>query len=257
MCLPRLWSLIIAALLLLAPSTALAQEKPLLVFTAASTTDAISRVGQAFSQKTGFKVVYSFAASSTLAKQVIHGAPAEVFISANHKWMDYLAGRKMIVSATRVEILRNTLVFIAPANSKLEPFKIERALDLGDALGQGRLALGDPAHVPAGMYAKEALANLGLWESIKNRIAAAATVRGALALVERGEAPLGVVYATDAEISPKVKVMGVFSAASHSPISYPAAIVAGRDSPRARAYLEFLGSPQAKRIFQQHGFLVE
>ncbi len=253
----KVWALLFTLFLLLVSSSAFAQEKPLLVFTAASTTDAISEVGQAFSQKTGIKVNYSFAASSTLGKQVAHGAPASIYISANQKWMDYLAKHNLIVPSSRVNVLRNTLVFIAPADSEIEPFKVSRGLDLRGILGQGRLAMGDPSHVPAGLYGKEALTNLGLWGSVERLVAAAATVRGALALVERGEAPLGVVYATDAKISPQVKVVGVFPAGSHGPISYPAAIVAGKDDARARAYVEFLRSPQAKAIFQKHGFLVE
>ncbi len=250
-------ALLFIAVILLVSSAVFAQEKPLLVFTAASTTDAISEVGQAFKQKTGIKVTYSFAASSTLAKQVAHGAPASVYISANQKWMDYLAQHNLIIPATRVNVLRNTLVFIAPASSEMKSFKVSRGLDLRGTLGDGRLAMGDPSHVPAGIYGKEALSNLGLWNSVEKLVAAAATVRGALALVERGETPLGVVYATDAKISPRVKVVGVFPTDSHGPISYPAAVVAGKDDARARAYMEFLGSPQAKAIFQKYGFLVE
>lgn len=257
MCMNFIRALLAAALILLGAFPAIAQGGQLLVFAAASTTDAVSQAGRAFSKKTGIKVTNSFAASSTLAKQVAHGAPAEVYISANQKWMDYLAKHDLIVAASRVNVLRNSLVLIAPTDSPLKSQKMARGLDLRGTLGQGRLALGDPAHVPAGIYAKQALTTLGLWESVQNQIAASPTVRAALALVERGETPLGAVYATDAKISPKVKVVGVFPADSHTPISYPAAIVTGRDSPRARAYMEFLSSPQAKAIFQKHGFLVE
>lgn len=249
--------LLIAMLLVGAVAPVSAQEKPLLVFTAASTTDAITEVGQAFSQKTGVKVANSFAASSTLAKQVLHGAPAEIYISANQKWMDYLSSQDGIVPSSRVNILRNSLVLIAPVGSAIKSLKVAPGMDLRGVLGQGRLALGDPAHVPAGIYAKEALSKLGIWDSVKSQIAGGATVRAALALVERGEAPLGAVYMTDAKISPKVKVVGVFPADSHTPISYPAAIVAGKDSPRARAYMKFLVSPPAKAIFKKHGFLVD
>jgi molybdate transport system substrate-binding protein len=253
----KFWTILAAALVLLAPVMVHAEDEPLMVFAAASTTDAINEVGRAFSQKTGFKVTNSFAASSTLAKQVAHGAPAAIYISANQKWMDYLVREKLIVIATRFNVLRNSLVLIAPKESKLKPLTVARGMDLRAALGAGRLSMGDPSHVPAGIYGKEALTNLGLWESLKDQVAAAATVRGALALVERGEAPLGVVYATDARISSGVKVVGVFPAASHSAISYPAALVAEKDSPRARAYLEFLRSTQAKAIFQKYGFLVD
>jgi molybdate transport system substrate-binding protein len=253
----RMLAILIAALILLGPSWTFAHDKPLLVFTAASTTDAIGEVGQAFSRQTGIKVNCSFAASSTLAKQVIHGAPADVYVSANQKWMDYLDQQKLIVKSTRVDILKNKLVLIAPVGSGVKNLHVSTGLDLRAVLGKGRLALGDPGHVPAGIYAKEALTKLGLWGSIKGQIATGATVRAALALVERGEAPLGAVYITDARISPGVKVVGAFPPDSHSAISYPAAIVAGKDSPRARAYLKFLRSPQAKIIFQRHGFLVE
>lgn len=257
MCLRKFWLAAIILLLLLFPGAILAQSGPLLVFTAASTTNAISEVGRAFGQKTGISVTHSFAASSTLAKQVIHGAPAVIYISANQKWMDYLAEHDLIVPDSRVDILRNTLVLIAPVESEIKSLKISRDSDLRALLGKGRLATGDPSHVPSGIYAKEALLNLGLWDSIKSQIASGATVRAALALVERGETPLGVVYATDARISPKVKVVGIFPAASHAPITYPAAIVAGRDSPQARSYMNFLGSPEAKAIFKKYGFLVE
>lgn len=257
MCLPKIWASMIILIFLLFPSALFAQSGPLLVFTAASTTNAISDVSRAFSQKTGIGATHSFAASSTLAKQVAHGAPAVIYISANQKWMDYLAQHKLIVPDSRVNILSNTLVLIAPADSKIKMLKISRNSDLHGVLNGGRLALGDPTHVPAGIYAKEALLNLGLWDSLKNQIASGATVRAALALVERGETPLGVVYATDAKISPKVKVVGVFPAASHSPITYPAAIVTGQDSAQARSYMKFLSSPEAKAIFKKYGFVVE
>ena len=226
----------------------------LMVFAAASTTNAVTEIGQAFTAQSKLKVVNSFASSSTLAKQLEQGAPAGVYISANLKWMDYLQNAKVILPDSRVNILRNRLVLIAPAASKQGPLQIDQGLDLKSLLAAGRLAMGDPSHVPAGIYGQKALASLGLWPKVKNLVAAAANVRAALALVESGEAPLGVVYATDAAISAKVKVVGEFPPKSHPAIVYPAALVAHHDSPAARAYLKFLGSPKAAAIFRKYGF---
>lgn len=248
-------ALVLAVALWAAPSSR--AEESLLVFAAASTTDAISAVGQAFSQKTGVKVTNSFASSSTLAKQIAHGAPADVFISANQKWMDYLDKEGFVATGTRADILRNQLVIIAPADSAVKEIALQPGLDLSGYLGEGRLSLGDPSHVPAGMYAKEALVKLGMWGFVQDRAAASANVRAALALVERGEAPLGVVYATDARVSQRVKVVSRFPADSHTPITYPAAVVKNQDGAQARAYLEFLKSPQAGAIFKRFGFAVE
>ena len=227
----------------------------LLVFAAASTTNAVSEIGRAFEQAQGVKVVNSFAASSTLAKQIAHGAPAQVFISANQKWMDWLQSQNLVVEGSRADIARNALVLIAPASSGQGEVAVGSGLDLAGLLAGGRLAMGDPAHVPAGMYGQQSLESLGLWPRVRGRVAAAATVRSALALVERGEAPLGVVYASDAAISAKVKVVGRFPPETHRPIVYPAAVVQGQDSPQARAYLQFLGGPQAAAILGKYGFL--
>lgn len=240
--------------LLLAAGTASAGRE-LVVFAAASTTNAVTEIGRVFEQAHGIKVVNSFAASSTLAKQIAHGAPAEIYISANQKWMDWLESQKLVIADTRVNIARNTLVLIAPAASAQPEVAVGPSLDLPALLAGGRLAMGDPAHVPAGMYGKQSLESLGLWPRMRDRVAAAATVRAALALVERSEAPLGVVYASDAAISAKVKVVGRFPADSHRPIVYPAAVVQGHDSPEARQYLRFLGGPQAAAIMGKYGFL--
>jgi molybdate transport system substrate-binding protein len=245
----------VAGLLFLSSPTAFAGEKRLLVFAAASTTNLLTELGAAFQNKTGVKLVNSFASSSTLAKQIKLGAPANVYVSANLKWMDYLEKVGALVPGSRCNLMRNRLVLIAPAESTLGKVKIVKGLDLPALPGDGRLALGDPAHVPAGIYAKEALTSLGFWPQVQAKLAAAANVRAALALVESGEAPLGVVYATDAAISRKVKVLGIFPLESHGPIVYPAALVKEYQSPAGRGYLDFLRSPAATAVFRKYGFL--
>ena len=232
-----------------------AADNRLTVFAAASTTNLLTELGQAFGGQAGVKVVNSFASSSTLAKQIEQGAPADVYVSANVKWMDYLEKAGAVVPGSRFNLLRNRLVLIAPAGSTLKPTEINRDLPLASLLGDGRLALGDPSHVPAGIYAKQALTSLGFWPQVETKVAAAANVRAALALVETGEAPLGVVYATDAAISRKVKVLGAFPADSHPPIVYPAVVVKGHDSPLARSYLAFLRSPAAAAVCRKYGFM--
>jgi molybdate transport system substrate-binding protein len=225
------------------------------VFAAASLTNALSEVGQTFEQKEKGKVRFSFASSSTLAKQIENGAPAHLFLSADLDWMDYLAQRGLIVAGSRVDLLGNRLVMVAPEGSPLK-VDIKPGVDLLGLLSGGLLATGDPDHVPAGKYARAALEKLGAWKGIEGRIARADSVRAALVLVERAESPLGIVYATDAAATPKVKVVGVFPEGSHPPIVYPAALVKGHDIPAARRLLEFLKSPDAKAIFEKHGFTV-
>lgn len=244
-----------AVLIALSGFTARAADTRLMVFAAASTTNLLTELGQAFGGQAGVKVINSFASSSTLAKQIEQGAPADVYVSANVKWMDYLEKAGAIVPGSRFNLLRNRLVLIAPAASPLQPTDINRDLPLASLLGDGRLALGDPGHVPAGIYAKQALTSLGFWPQVEQKVAGAANVRVALALVETGEAPLGVVYATDAAISRKVKVLGTFPEQSHRPIVYPAAVVKDHDSPLARSYLAFLRSPAAAAICRKYGFM--
>lgn len=226
------------------------------VFAAASTTNAITEIGKLLEQKNKIKVTGSFASSSTLAKQIEQGAPADVFLSADLKWMDYLAGKKMIDEKSRFNLLGNRLVLIAPASSTLK-VDIKQGFDLAKLLGEGKLSMGDPSHVPAGIYGKQALEKLGVWKSVESKVAGAKDVRAALALVEREEAPLGVVYATDAAISKKVKVVGVFPLDSHPPIVYPVALVKDRGTPAAKALLDFLKSPDAKGVFEKYGFTVQ
>jgi molybdate transport system substrate-binding protein len=223
-------------------------------FAAASLTNALNEVGQAFEQKEQHTVRFSFASSSTLAKQIENGAPAHLFMSADLDWMDYLDQRKLIVDGTRIDLLGNRLVLIAPAGSQLNKVDLNSGIDLAGFLSGGLLAAGDPDHVPAGKYARAALEKLGMWKAIEGRIARTDNVRAALALVERAESPLGIVYATDATASFKVKVVGIFPADSHPQIVYPAAMVKGKDTPAARSLLEFLKSPAAKPIFEKYGF---
>ena len=206
------------------------------VFAAASTTNALNDIGKMFTEKGLGKIVPSYASSSTLAKQIENGAPANVFISADEPWMTYLEERKMIEPGSRFDLLGNKLVLIAPADSSINKVEIAPKFDLAKLLGNGKLATGDPDHVPVGKYAKAALEKLGVWGSIESKLARAADVRGALTLVERGEAPLGIVYSTDAAITPKVKVVGVFPAETHPKIVYPTALVAGKASAAAKKF---------------------
>ena len=242
---------LLAALLLILAGPV--QAGQVTVFAAASTTDAVQAVLTAFRKahpRTDVRA--SFAASSTLAKQIARGAPADLYISANVAWMDYLADRGAIDPASRVDLLGNRLVLVA---SPMSPVSGDLA-KLPEALGERRLAIGDPAHVPAGIYAKQALQALGLWEKVADRAAFAADVRAALALVGRGEAAAGIVYATDARISDRVKRVATLPADSHPPIHYPLARVDGADRPEVRRLYDFLRSNEAQAIFRDHGFMV-
>jgi molybdate transport system substrate-binding protein len=225
------------------------------VFAAASTTNAITELGNMFGGQGAGNVTPSFASSSTLAKQIENGAPANVFISADEPWMNYLEERKLIDPVSRFDLLGNKLVLIAPSDSSIK-IEIGPKFDLAKLLANGKLAVGDPDHVPAGKYAKAALEKLGVWKDIESKLARAADVRGALTLVERGEAPLGIVYSTDAAITPKVKVVGVFPEGTHPKIVYPAALVAGKATAAAKSFLDFLRTPEAKAVFVKYGFTV-
>ncbi|MDX1710015.1 MAG: molybdate ABC transporter substrate-binding protein [Rhodovibrionaceae bacterium] len=231
----------------------LAQES-VSIFAASSTTEAVEEAALACSQDTGIAAKTVFAASSTLARQIAKGAPADIFISANSRWMDILRAGHFVAETTRRDLLANALVLIAHRETEIPELDLEDDPPLADLLQDTRLAMGDPAHVPAGIYARAALVKLGLWPDIAERTAPAANVRAALALVARGEARLGVVYATDAQISDAVEVVARFPPASHPPIRYPAAIVAGRLNPRVEAFFACLTSEKARRIFQHHGF---
>jgi molybdate transport system substrate-binding protein len=234
---------------------ALAQEKTLTVFAAASMKNALDDVDAAFTKASGTKVVASYAASSALAKQIEQGAPADVFISADLDWMDYSAQKKTIKDDTRVNLLGNKLVLIAPKESKITQVNIGPGFDLAGLIGDGRITTGEVSSVPVGKYAKEALEKLGIWASVEKKFAMADSVRAALSLTARGEAVLGIVYETDAKVEPNVKIVGVFPADSHPPVVYPVAATVNA-KPDATAYLAFLRSAAAKTIFENYGFTV-
>jgi molybdate transport system substrate-binding protein len=245
----------VAVILLLGPCFPADAADNVTVFAAASLTNAITDLGNMFGAKGGGNVRTSFAGSSTLAKQIENGAPANIFISADEEWMNYLSERRLIVPESRFNLLGNRMVLVAPADSSLE-VDIKPGFPLAKLLGAGRLATGDPDHVPVGKYAKAALEKLGAWKAVESKLARANDVRGALALVERGECPLGVVYSTDAAVSKKVKVVGMFPEDSHPPITYPAALISGKGTPAARSFLDFLKTPEAKAVFEKYGFTV-
>lgn len=224
------------------------------VFAAASLTDALKDEAALWVKQGHPAATLSFGSSSTLAKQIEQGAPANIFASADEKWMDDMASKNQIVPDTRKDLLGNDLVLIVPA-SKPTHVTIKQGFDLARLLGaNGRLAVGDPAHVPVGLYAKQALEKLGIWDSVSSKIAATADVRSGMLLVEQAEAPAGIVYSTDAAVSRKVMIAGTFPASSHDPITYPFAIVKAGDTPAARAFLTFLEGPQAKAIWVKRGF---
>lgn len=243
---------IVGVLLALAvPQSLPAQRRePLTVFAAASLTEALGAVGRAYTRRTGQPVRFSFEASGAAARQIAAGARADLFVSADARWMDDLQKRELV--RARRDLLGNRLALIAPAGSGVR-LRIAPGFPLAAALGRGRLAIGEPLSVPAGTYARQALTRLGVWSAIAGRLAPAQDVRGALAYVARGEAPLGVVYASDAAAEPRVRVVGVFPAASHAPIVYPAAVLRGAGA-GAPAFYRFLGGAEARAIFARHRF---
>ncbi len=241
--------------LILSGAPALAQSRGVLVFAAASLKNAFDAIDASYQRETGKHVTVSLAASSTLAKQIANGAPADIFISADLAWMDYLAKKNLIKPATRKNLLGNELVLIAPKGSAVR-VEIEPGFPLARLLGGGRLAMADTSAVPAGIYGKAALEKLGVWASVESRIAQAENVRAALALVALGEAPLGIVYRTDAAVEPNVRVVGVFPDDTHPPIIYPVALTAAAANPDAAGFLEYLESPKAAALFEKQGFRV-
>ena len=246
---------LLALCLLLTPLAARAQEPT--VFAAASLTDAMKDLSTQWAQSGHPALRMSFGSSSTLARQIEQGAPANIFASADEKWMDYLADKKLIVTDTRKDLLGNDLVLVVPAD-KPQHVTIGPGFDLVGMLGpNGRAATGDPAHVPVGIYAEQALKKLGVWDAVSPHLARADDVRSALLLVERGEAPAGIVYATDAAVSKAVMIAGTFPANSHDPVSYPFAVVKAADTPEARALMTYLSGPEARAIFVKRGFKVE
>ena len=240
---------------LVMPITRSVAAEPITVFAAASLTDVLQEIGKTYQEKTGEEIRFSFASSSTLARQIEAGGPAAIYASADEKWMDYLGKSDLIEKKTRISPVSNQLVLIAPKDSALGPVAISSKLDLPALLGSdGRIAVGNTDSVPAGIYAKEALTKLGLWTAAEPRLAPSENVRIALAHVERGEAALGIVYATDAKIDPDVKVLGTFPPSSHKPITYPFAILKDHMTPATKAFFAYLTGPEAMPIFEKYGF---
>lgn len=249
--------LVASAIVIVAPLSlpARAQDRDLLIFAAASLTDALDAANAQYQHDTGHKVAVSYGASDTLAKRIENGAPADIFVAADLESMDYVAVRQLIKSETRFNLLGNKLVLIAPVDSKID-LTIGPNFSLAQALGNDRLALGNPASVPAGKYAKAALEYLGVWSAVSNKIAQAEDVRAAVLLVARGKAPLGIVYQTDAVTNPAVKIIGVFPESTHPPIIYPVAVTTTSTNPEAGAYVNFLRSAAVKPIFEFQSFVV-
>ena len=243
------------ALLAGAGAHAAPPKKGLSVFAASSLTDAFHDLGTLWLAQGHPAIRFNFASSSTLAQQIQHGAPADVFASADELWMDKLAAANLIRTDTRADFVGNTLVVVEPKAS-LKPVAIKPGFDLGAYLGtDGRLAIGDPAHVPAGIYAEQALRKLGMWDSLRLHLAPAENVRAALMLVSTGQSPAGIVYGSDARAASGVGVAGVFPADSHEPIRYPAALTMGAVGAEPRAFLDFLHSQAAQDVFNHYGFL--
>ena len=236
-----------------APQPLIAQEQ-ITVFAAASLRNALDDTNTAFTKATGTKVVASYEASSALTKQIEQGAPADVFISADLRWMDYAAEHSLIKPETRIILLGNKLVLIAPTNSKLDHVSIDQGLDIAKLAGDGRIAIADVKAVPAGLYAKAALERLGSWTTAEPKLAQAQNVRATLAFVARGETLVGIVYETDAKVEPKVKIIGTFPDDSYPPITYPVAATANTKKAGVAHYLGFLRSSAAKAIFEKYGF---
>ncbi|MGB6117509.1 MAG: molybdate ABC transporter substrate-binding protein [Mesorhizobium sp.] len=246
--------LIAAAAALMSAAPAAAQEK-VTVFAAASLKNALDAVNAACEADVGEAATISYAASSALAKQIEEGAPADVFMSADLDWMAYLSGKDLTKKDTETNLLGNSIVLVAPADSSAAT-EIKDGFDLSGLLGDGKLAMANVDSVPAGKYGKASLEKLGVWSSVEGKVAQAENVRAALALVSTGEAPLGIVYATDAKADPKVKVIGTFPAGSHAPIIYPVAQTAGSKDAETPAFLKCLQSAKAKELFEGQGFTV-
>jgi len=239
-------------------SSILYAKEKVLIFSAASTTDALTEVCNLFNENPDIRAVPSFASSSTLAKQIQNGAPADIFISANIKWMDFLEKNKLITKNSRFDLLSNKLAMIAPVNSKIN-LKIVPQLPLIKYLDNGFIAMGDPDHVPVGIYGKMALQHLGIWDSIIKNVARTSDVRRTLFLVETGQSPLGIVYLTDAYSSEKVKIIDIFPDESYPKIVYPVAIISKRDDivvkKQVKIFISFLTSLRSRQLFKKYGFI--
>ncbi len=225
------------------------------VFAAASMKNALDSANAAYTTQSGKQITVSYAASSALAKQIESGAPADIFISADTDWMAYLGNKNLLKPDTQVNLLGNQIVLVAPRD-KAKPVDIKAGMDLAALLGDGRLAMGQVDSVPAGKYGKAALEKLGVWPSVESKVAGAESVRAALALVSRGEAPYGIVYQTDAASDPGVAIVGTFPADSHPPIIYPLAITASSTNKDVDAYYDFLKSSKAEPFFEHEGFTI-
>jgi len=243
----------VVAILLLAFAPPASAQEMVTIFAATSLKNALDDVDATFTKETGIKTTASYEASSALAKQIEAGAPADVFISADLRWMDYASERRLIKPDTRFNLLGNKLVLIAPQESKLDHVDIGRGFDIAKLAGDGRIAVADVKAVPAGLYAKAALEKLGAWTAAEPKLAQAENVRATLAFVARGETPIGIVYETDAKIEPKVKIVGVFPDDSYPPVTYPVAATATAKDGAAR-FLNFLHTSTAKAIFERYGF---
>ncbi|HVI30015.1 molybdate ABC transporter substrate-binding protein [Hansschlegelia sp.] len=257
----RLLARVLLGLSLAAPPLAAhAQEAgprtPVVVFAAASLKNALDAVATDWTATSGVQVRVSYAASSALAKQIEQDAPADLFISADAAWMDYVAAKKLIAPESRVDLLGNRLALVAGPDWNKGEVDLKPGADLAGLLGDGRLAMGEVNSVPAGKYGKAALTSLGLWDSVSAKVAGAENVRAALALVSRGEAPLGIVYRTDAAADSSVRIVGTFPADSHPAIVYPAAMLTASKNPNAAAFLKHLASSQARKTFEAAGFTV-
>ncbi len=229
-------------------------KAPVIVFAAASLKNALDKISSNWEQESGQTVKTSYAASSTLAKQMEQDAPAQIFISADLDWMDYAASKGLIKVDSRSNLLGNTLVLVAPRDSSIS-LELKPGADLAKALGDGRLAVGNVDSVPAGKYGKAALEKLGLWDSVSNKLAQSESVRAALLLVSRGESPLGIVYQTDAAADPNVKIVATFPADSHPPIIYPVALTLKANEAAAN-FLDYIKSPKAAPVFEAQGFVL-
>jgi len=226
------------------------------VLAAASAAQALDAAIAAFDAGPEGRVAASYAGTSALARQIESGAPAHIFLAANAAWMDHVEAQGLTEPGSRRVVARNRLVF-ATGRDDLAPFEPTAALDLAALLGRGRLATGDPDHVPAGIYARQALEALGLWQGVRERLAPAADVRAALTLVARGEVPLGIVYATDVPLAPGVRAVAAIPDTLHEPIVYPAALLAGHASPLAERFFAFLTGPEGRAAFARAGFIVD
>ncbi len=247
------WLALGLALAIILQARSAEAAEPIIFFSAASTANAVSEVAALYRERGLGEIETVFASSSTLARQIANGAPADLFLSANREWMDHLAEQGAIENGSQVTLLGNALVLIVPATTAINESP-RNLRDLSAFLGTGRLALGDPNHVPAGVYAKEALQKIGIWNDLSSQLVYAKDVRGALALVGRGDAAAGIVYSTDARITDSVRVAAQIPTENTLDIAYPAVIVAGRASRPVLDFFAFLQGPDAQAIFREYGF---